>query len=251
MSKKLENISDYKKKYENVPLALKNLYEMSKGFEYSELSKDMDFSIPKAYFSVRQFGNIRKVLLEQNNRRKVKNPNLKIKLNNFIKLDTLRQNYKYVIGYDGVDNDNCKFSKSFIKLVLGKWNNNNTKINKIRTFLVLNSEKTVKHLNGGIENEKAITKLFDLMENWIFNSKDKHLIENYENLNFYIVSDKHRSIVSKMNRMMVNGFISSNPCTYEKFENQNSKLKEKLNLAINIKEFNKNFNSLKISAINK
>jgi hypothetical protein len=248
MSNKITDLEGYLNKYQNCQIALKNLYEISKGFEYQELTKDMEFSKPQPYFNEKSFVNIRKVILNQENRKKVKNPNLQIKLNNFIELKELRKKYDYVIGYDGIDSKNSKLAKSFIKLVLGKWNQDKTKINKIMTFLVLNTDKTVKHLNGGIENLNSVNKLFNLMENWIFTkSKNKELKENYENLNFYIVADKHRTIVSKMNEIMIDGFISSNPTTYEKFENQNFKLKQKLNLTKNISEFNENFEKILIA----
>ena len=148
--------------------------------------------------------------------------------------------------------DAREITENIIRLfsLLSEWKHKDdekTKIEKIKTFMVLN-DITKKHLNGGIENLKAVNKLFGLMESWIFKkSNNNELIECFENMEYYVVADKHRTIVSKMNEMLIDGFITSNPTTYEKFENQNFGIKAKLNLAHTLKEFNLHKNYIAVN----
>lgn len=201
------------------------------GFKESEIIEKFGFPI----ISHQTFCRYRKILLPTEVRRKVKNPNNKIRMRDFQTIKELTKKYRYFISYDGIENKLEGFYNSAIRFFFNRINQNG----KIETL-----EKYVAFHDKGShsENLQTIEKLWNRL---FRDTKYKEIINDF---NFFIYADKHRAITSFINNNCLNGFISSNPTSIFKQENLNREIKTKAFLCQTFECFKdvhgKTFNSI-------
>ena len=196
-------------------------------------------------FSHQKFVDYRKALIPEFCRKKAKNPNLQIRLNDFKTLEYLRNKYNFYIGYDGIDitakekakylnfNNQEIWFNSFIKFEIHKKTDKSNE--RIKTFI------NFHELGSHSEKLEYIEALYEKVLNWMLKQEKTENREIYEKMiemyDFYIVADKHRAIVSFLNSLKQDSFISSNPTTLEKHENFNKQLKTKAFLSNDFNDF--------------